>query len=44
MKPTKKSKTKDVHTRIQMILDKLISEEVIANNFYIGCIAAASRS
>ena len=44
MKPTKKSKTLDVRATIQMILDKLISEEVIANNFYIGCIAAASRS
>jgi len=29
--------------KIQSILKKLISEEVIANMFYIGCIAAACR-
>ena len=29
--------------KIQKILNKLISEEVIANSFYIGCIAAACK-
>lgn len=29
--------------KVQKILNKLISEEVIANNFYIGCIAAACK-
>ena len=29
--------------KVQAILNKLISEEVIANQFYIGCIAAACK-
>lgn len=29
--------------KVQKILNKLISEEVIANNFYVGCIAAACK-
>lgn len=43
MKKSKKEDNPFYDAKIQKILNKLISEEVIANNFYVGCIAAACK-